>query len=129
MSPMIRDLVITPMERGDIREMSFAWITKRRDAGDSVDGDEWVKLGNGKFKRLLKRNGCKEILDASIVTYPAYKSTDVSIAQRSLQQWCRGRGLVVPVSLDVITSGQAARERELELQEYEMQTQRFRGRL
>src|SRR5262249_27748367 len=70
-----RDLVVS-MERGDISQMSFAWITKR---------DEWTQTKTGKPKRRLLE--AEEVFDVSVVTYPAYNQTDISVAQRSLQRW------------------------------------------
>ncbi|WP_257282119.1 HK97 family phage prohead protease [Endozoicomonas sp. ISHI1] len=78
----IRDLVIAPMQRGDISQSSFAFI-----AGD----DDWDEDEDGVIVRTIHR--MKRLIDVSPVTYPAY--TDATAATRSLQQWqeARNQGL------------------------------------
>lgn len=65
----IRDLVIAPMQRGDINQMSFAFRAVR---------DEWrepKKLGD-----LWERDIHEfRMFDASIVTFPAYPQTDAAV--------------------------------------------------
>lgn len=70
-----RDLVVS-VSRGDIDGMSFAFTTPS-------GGDSWEMLPNnaGAIRTLLD----VDILDVSVVTYPAYRATDVSVAQRSLE--------------------------------------------
>jgi uncharacterized protein len=70
-----RDLAVS-IERGDIDQMSFAWTTK---------ADKWEKLDDGTFMRTLLE--AEEIFDTSVVTYPAYEATDVSVAKRSYDHW------------------------------------------
>lgn len=76
-----KDLMVS-IRRGDIDQMSFAFIVKATYRGDAVDGDEWYVLGD-KIIRRLKKGGAKELLDVSIVTYPAYLQTNVSANTRS----------------------------------------------
>lgn len=71
---LVRDLVLTPMERGDITQMSFAFSVR-------PGGQDWAKDDNGQVVRTLKR---VRLYDVSPVTYPAYPQTDVSVAQRAL---------------------------------------------
>lgn len=70
------------IRRGDVDQMSFAFIVKSTGSGDAVDGDEWQRL-DGKTIRFLKAGGCRELLDVSPVTYPAYPQTNVSVSTRS----------------------------------------------
>ena len=65
----VRDLVVTPMERGDINQMSFAFRTVR---------DEWrePKTADGLYERDLLE---LRLFDVSIVTFPAYTQTDASL--------------------------------------------------
>lgn len=70
------------VKRGDVKEMSFAFIIKSRWRGDPVDGDEWIRR-DGKTYRFLKKGGCRELFDVSPVTYPAYGETSVSASTRS----------------------------------------------
>lgn len=76
-----KDLMVS-IRRGDIDQMSFGFITKSTFRGDPVDGDEWSVLGD-KVIRRLKKGGAKELLDVSVVTYPAYPQTSVSASTRS----------------------------------------------
>ena len=71
----IRDLVLAPMERGDVSQMSFAFSVR-------PGGQDWAKDDAGQVVRTLKR---LRLFDVSPVTYPAYPQTDVSVAQRSMQ--------------------------------------------
>lgn len=68
-----RDL-LESVERGDISGMSF---------GFRVVSDEW---------RMLDGEAVREVTDmivseVSVVAFPAYEATDVSVAQRSLQSF------------------------------------------
>ncbi len=65
----IRDLVIVPMQRGDLTQMSFAFRTVR---------DEWRQPPDTLVKDGLWERDLLEfaMYDASIVTFPAYTQTD-----------------------------------------------------
>jgi hypothetical protein len=73
---IIRDLVLSPIERGDIREQSFAF---------TVESDKWEGLDEKKNKETPIRTILKvaELFDVSPVTYAAYPDTDVGV--RSLE--------------------------------------------
>lgn len=75
-SQTVRDLVLMPMERGDVTQMSFAFSLR-------PNGEDWAKDDNGQWVRTLKN---LRLFDVSPVTYPAYPQTDVAVAQRSLGQ-------------------------------------------
>lgn len=65
----IRDLVLTPMERGDVNQMSFSFRTRN---------DEWrepKKLGGLWERDLIEA----ELFDVSVVTFPAYTQTDAAV--------------------------------------------------
>lgn len=64
-----RDIQVS-VARGDINQMSFGFFTK---------SDRWDKEDGGWIRTLLG----VELFDISIVTYPAYPSTDVAV--RSLE--------------------------------------------
>ena len=68
---LVRDMVVSPIERGDVSQCSFGFYTIN---------DSWENV-DGKVVRTLLE--C-DLLDVSPVTYPAYNSTDV--AMRSAQQ-------------------------------------------
>ena len=67
----IRDMVLSPIERGDVSQCSFGFYTVM-DKFTKVDG-EWIRT-------LLE----VELFDVSPVTFPAYNSTDVAV--RSLAE-------------------------------------------
>lgn len=71
----VRDLVVGPVERGDVSQMSFAF-------GVRPGGQDWAKTDEGLTVRTLKK---LRLFDVSIVTYPAYPQTDVAV--RSLRSW------------------------------------------
>lgn len=69
---MVRDLVLQPMARGDIDQMSFAFRLKGKDSFEWIDdGDEMV--------RRIKPGGVAEVFDISPVTYAAYPDTTVAV--------------------------------------------------
>lgn len=70
---LVRDMVISPIERGDIDQQSF---------GFTVEKDSWEGLDTDKPIRTIEK--IKELFDVSVVTYPAYQ--DTSVALRSLAE-------------------------------------------
>lgn len=72
---LVRDMVITPMNRGDLDQCSFAFWVKSKSNGDDIDGSEWTKREDGTHLRTLKRGGCRALFDVSVVTVPAYPQT------------------------------------------------------
>jgi len=68
---LVRDMVLAPIERGDVSQCSFGFYTQQ---------DKWAKR-DGEWERTLLE---VELFDVSPVTYPAYPSTDVAV--RSLQE-------------------------------------------
>jgi HK97 family phage prohead protease len=71
---MVRDLVISPIERGDISQMSFGFRAAR-------DGQKWEDQPDGSVKRSITR--VSELFDISPVTFPAYTQTDVALRSLS----------------------------------------------
>lgn len=65
-----RDLMVS-LERGDVTQMSFAFITKK---------DKWDKEGDINIRTLLD----VDLHDVSAVTYPAYLNTEIGL--RSLHE-------------------------------------------
>jgi HK97 family phage prohead protease len=75
---LVRDMVIGPIERGDVSQMSFAFKTRK---------DSWEEFPD-EPDRLTERTLLDVALsDVSPVTYPAYPDTDVAVAMRSLERW------------------------------------------
>lgn len=72
-SQTIRDLVLTPMERGDINQSSFTFIVAR-------DGDRWYEDEEGIIIREISK--ISRLLDVSPVSIPAYP--DTTAASRGL---------------------------------------------
>lgn len=67
------------IRRGDINQMSFAFKVKQ------PGGDKWIQGSNGKTTRILKRGGAAALYDVSVVTFPAYPQTSVSVRARAAQ--------------------------------------------
>jgi len=67
---LVRDMVLAPIERGDVSQCSFGFYTLN---------DKWAKMDGEWIRTLLE----VELFDVSPVTYPAYNSTDVAV--RGLQ--------------------------------------------
>lgn len=65
---LIRDLVLTPMERGDLNQMSFAFL---------VTEEEWNEKKGETPIRTIKE--VDPLFDVSVVTQPAYPTTDAKI--------------------------------------------------
>lgn len=80
-----RDMVLTPIERGDVKGCSFGFTVKSKYNGDDVDGDTWFEDQDGSVLRTLKKDGCSELYDGSQVVFPAYPDTDCAL--RSMEEW------------------------------------------
>ncbi|ELD3428703.1 HK97 family phage prohead protease [Enterobacter hormaechei] len=98
-TPTIRDLVIAPMQRGDITQSSFAFRV-------APGGDNWYEDDDGVIIREITKVG--RLYDVSPVTYPAYQAADSSV--RSLTDWKEARARTLQA-----VNAKAARERELDL--------------
>lgn len=83
----VRDLVVAPIERGDVSQMSFAFSVK-------PGGQDWAKDDEGRVVRTLKR---LRLYDVSPVTYPAYPQTDIAV--RELRGFQAAQAPRVPVNL------------------------------
>lgn len=97
---MVRDLVLTPLARGDVTGSSFAFRV-------ADDGDEWRKEGEFVVRTIHR---IAELRDVSPVTYPAYDGAHA--AQRSLDAWQQAEGH--RLSSKAVTE-RRARERFLDL--------------
>lgn len=65
---LVRDMVLTPMERGDLNQMSFAFI---------VTDEEWEEKKGEIPVRTIKE--VDPLYDVSVVTFPAYPTTDAKV--------------------------------------------------
>ncbi|MFQ7387990.1 MAG: HK97 family phage prohead protease [Escherichia sp.] len=97
----IRDLVLAPMQRGDINQSSFAFRVAR-------DGEEWYQDEDGVVIREITR--FSRLLDVSPVTYPAYQEADSAV--RSMKAWQEARN---SGALQKAINQRMARERVLTL--------------
>lgn len=70
---LVRDMVLSPIERGDITQQSF---------GFTVKSDEWKEIDGKVPIRTITEIG--ELFDVSPVTFPAYP--DTAVALRSLDK-------------------------------------------
>lgn len=73
-SQIIRDLVYTPIKRGDVNQSSFGFIVTSEDS-------EWERRDEGPWKRTI--TNIRELFDVSPVTFPAYRQTEATA--RSLE--------------------------------------------
>lgn len=65
---LVRDMILTPIERGDINQQSF---------GFTIEADSWDGLDTDKPTRTIEK--VRELFDVSPVTFPAYQDTDVAL--------------------------------------------------
>lgn len=102
---LVRDMVLTPMERGDISGMSFAFMP--RSGGYKLT--EYERDGLYHFDYELTD---ADLFDVSVVTNPAYAGTDVGLRSASTPlEAARGLGLPEP---SAIRSVRHPRRSELE---------------
>lgn len=76
----IRDLVLAPIARGDVSQMSFGFSVR-------PNGQDWAKDDEGRVIRTLKS---LRTFDVSPVVFPAYPQTDVGL--RELRAWTETAG-------------------------------------
>ena len=74
-TPTIRDLVIVPMQRRELTQMSFSFRTVR-DAWREPDDPANKHRSDGLWERDVAEF---QMFDASIVTFPAYRQTDAAV--------------------------------------------------
>ena len=86
----IRDLVLAPIARRDITQMSFAFVVRRGvETQTSKEGVTVIENGGERITRRYEGDRLLEdrellsvdLFDISPVTYPAYKDTDVALRQ------------------------------------------------
>lgn len=97
-----RDLAVS-LARGDISQMSFGFSVM------SPNDEVWENIG-GKTVRTLLR---VKLYDVSPVTYPTYASTDVQIAQRSLERFRQEQAAPPPPAPTGRSTSLLARELDL----------------
>ena len=88
-SQTIRDLVIDPIDRGDLDGMSFCFTVNRSDKQVITNTDGLTVIDNGGERITIRREGDREIEDRELldvdlidigpVTFPAYETTDVAM--------------------------------------------------
>lgn len=101
-SQTVRDLVLTPLKRGDVTGSSFGFRV-------APDGDEWRREGEIVVRTIHKLAALR---DVSPVTYPAYD--DSHAAQRSLDSWKKKVEGVQELAAKAVNE-RRARERFLEI--------------
>jgi HK97 family phage prohead protease len=74
----------TSMQRGDVDQMSFAFTVRE-------GGDDWAVTEDESVVRTLLPDGAEQLFDVSVVTYPAYKATEVSMRSVLEDAVVRGR--------------------------------------
>jgi len=98
----VRDLVLTPLKRGDLNGSSFGFRV-------APDGDEWRREGDLIVRTIHK---LAELRDVSPVTYPAYGESHA--AQRSLDSWKKRTECAQDLAAKAVNE-RRARERFLDL--------------
>lgn len=76
----IRDLVLSPIVRGDVRGSSFMFSIAR-------GGDDWDEQSDGTIIRYVKK--IERVYEMGPVTMPAYSQTTTDIAKRSFDDWIK----------------------------------------
>lgn len=84
----VRDLVVAPIERGDVSQMSFGFQVR-------PGGQDWAKDDEGRVIRTLKK---LRLFDVSPVTFPAYPQTDIGV--REMRAFLAS--LVPPVPMNLV---------------------------
>ncbi|OOH89531.1 peptidase [Pasteurellaceae bacterium 15-036681] len=97
----IRDLVLAPLQRGDITQSSFAFQIAR-------NGDDWFENEDGIVIREIHK--ISRLYDVSPVTYPAYQ--EASSTARSFEAWKEARD---SGTIQQAVNQKQARERFLQL--------------
>lgn len=67
----VRDLVVAPIERGDVSHMSFGFAVR-------PNGQNWAEDDEG---RLIRTLTAVRLFDVSPVTFPAYPQTDIAVRE------------------------------------------------
>jgi hypothetical protein len=87
----IQDLVVVPIERGDISGMSFSFVVRNGNTGqtmvDKGDGTYIIKRAGERITEYQKGDTlytdrellALDILDVTVATYPAYAGTSVGL--------------------------------------------------
>lgn len=97
----IRDLVLAPLQRGDITQSSFAFKISR-------NGDDWYENEDGVVIREIHK--ISRLYDVSPVTYPAYQEASSTV--RSFEAWKEARN---SGAIKQAIHQRSARERFLQL--------------
>lgn len=108
----IRDLVLAPIERGDINGMSFAFM---------VDSASWSDMHNGLPLRRIRSFSLLD--DVCPVTYPAYPATSVQArsllgdvpSKEEIQAMIAAEKTGEPVNIEVLRRRCDLREREFRM--------------
>ena len=103
---IIRDLVLTPIERGDINQQSF---------GFTIAADKWDGLDSDHPTRTITE--VREIFDVSPVTFPAYTDTTVALRSLALAKEATKKETVFTVVVDADIDNEEPIEFEFRTQE------------
>ena len=103
---LVRDLVLSPIERGDLSQMSFTFLPNNRANATVVSEGGVTIIDRGGEKITIRMDDDIEIeerelidldlYDVSPVTYPAYTDTDVGLRTRCLRRDQEARERVLP---------------------------------
>lgn len=73
--PMIKELVLAPIQRGDVTGSSFMFDVARK-------GDEWEEGPDGMYIRTI--HAIETVYEMGPVSMPAYRQTSTTIDKRSI---------------------------------------------
>lgn len=76
----IKDLVIAPIERGDVKGSSFMFTVAK-------NGDDWEEEADGTIVRYIKK--IERVYEMGPVSMPAYRQTTSDVAKRSFDDWVK----------------------------------------
>jgi uncharacterized protein len=109
-TPLVRDLVLEPIRRGDLDGMSFAFLPNNtRNVRDERDTEILVDRGGERLRifreadtgRIVEERDLVDLdlFDVAPVTYPAYGGTDLSLRVQAEGRSALYRTLHVPARI------------------------------
>ena len=94
---LVKDMVMVPIDRGDVSEMSFGFMV--RSYPDGSKGARWIEEGGMDIRELLD----VELFDVSPVTFAAYPDTKVAL--RSLEEYRKQKNTSPAGGKDMVGGG------------------------
>lgn len=103
--PRSQGAILESVERGDLDQMSFSFIPRT---------ETWIDPGEDSNELPLAEVRDVDLFDVSLVTFPAYDSTDAEVARlRGAEAACREYHERRRANLDQIAANQIQRDQRL----------------